>query len=70
MYEFWYDYEKPKYREKEKLCSMDTDTFTVYIKIDDIQKTLQKMLKLVLALQITNQIDHYQKENIKKSLDE
>ena len=46
MYEFWYDYEKPKYREKEKLCSMDTDTFTVYIKIDDIQKTLQKMLKL------------------------
>ena len=27
MYEFWYDYVKPKYREKSKLCYMDTDNF-------------------------------------------
>ena len=32
MYEFWYDYVKPKYREKEKSCYMDTDSFIVYIK--------------------------------------
>ena len=25
MYEFWYDYVKPKYGEKVKLCYMDTD---------------------------------------------
>ena len=25
MYEFWYDYVKPKYGEKVKLCFMDTD---------------------------------------------
>ena len=25
MYEFWYDYVKPKYDKKEKLCYMDTD---------------------------------------------
>ena len=31
MYEFWYDYVKPKY-EKAKLCYMDTDNFIVYIK--------------------------------------
>ena len=24
MYEFWYDYIKPKYSEKAKLCYMDT----------------------------------------------
>ena len=27
MYEFWYDYVKPKYREKSKLCYVDTDNF-------------------------------------------
>ena len=29
MHEFWYDYEKPKYRQKEKLCYMDTDRLIV-----------------------------------------
>ena len=36
MYEFWYDYVKPKYSEKSKLCYMDTDNFIIYIKTDDI----------------------------------
>ena len=27
MYEFWYDYMKPKYQDTAKLCYMDTDTF-------------------------------------------
>ena len=36
MYEFLYDYVKPKYDEKSKLCYMDTDSFIVYIKTDDI----------------------------------
>ena len=26
MYEFWYDYVKPKYGENAKLCNMDTDS--------------------------------------------
>ena len=30
MYEFWYDYVKPKYGEKAKLCYMDMDSFIVY----------------------------------------
>ena len=34
--EFWYDYLKPKYSEKEKFCWMDTDSFIVYIKTDFI----------------------------------
>ena len=31
-YEFWYDYMRPKYGEKLKLCYMDADSFIVYIK--------------------------------------
>ena len=40
MYEFWYDYVKPKYGEKAKFCYMDTDSFIVYIKSDDIYKNI------------------------------
>ena len=36
MFEFWYDYVKEKYGENAKLCYMDTDSFIVYIKTDDI----------------------------------
>ena len=35
MYEFWYDYMKPKYGDKVKLCYMDTDSFVMNIKIED-----------------------------------
>ena len=40
MYGLWYDYVKEKYSEKAKLCYMDTDSFTVYIKTDDIHKVI------------------------------
>ena len=32
MYEFWYDYMKPKYDDKVKLCHMDADSFIMNIK--------------------------------------
>ena len=32
MFEFWYDYVKPKCGRKAKLCYMDTGSFIVYIK--------------------------------------
>ena len=35
MYEFWYDYMKPKYNDKVKLCYMDTDSFITNIKTND-----------------------------------
>ena len=36
MYEFWHDYVKVKYGEKVKLCFIYTNSFSVYIKTDDI----------------------------------
>ena len=38
MSEFCYDYVKPNYGKKAKLCYMYTLCFNVYIKIDDIYK--------------------------------
>ena len=38
MYEFWYDYDKPKYGEKAEISHIDTERFIVYIKTDDICK--------------------------------
>ena len=42
MYEFWYDYENPKYEEKAKLFYMDTGSFIVFIKTDDIYKDIEE----------------------------
>ena len=36
MYEFWSDYLKAKYGENAKLCYMDTNSFIVHVKRDDI----------------------------------
>ena len=35
MYEFYYDYIKPKYGDKVKLCYMDTDSFILHIQTED-----------------------------------
>ena len=40
MNEFWYDYIKPKYQEKAKLCYMDTDSFIIHIKTEDFYKDI------------------------------
>ena len=40
MYEFWYNYVKPKYNKKAKLCYMDTNSFIVYIKTEDIYEKI------------------------------
>ena len=40
MYKFWYDYIKPKYGDKTRLCYMDTDSFVMDIKTDDFYKDI------------------------------
>ena len=57
MYEFWYDYGKIKYGEKEILCYTTTDSFNVYIKTDE-KKVCHSKLWIWTA--------HYQKERKRK----
>ena len=38
MYEFWYDYIKPKYGDNARLCYMDTDSFIMHMKTEDFYK--------------------------------
>ena len=40
MYEFWYDYMKPKYNDNVRLCYMDTDSFIMHIKTNDFYKDI------------------------------
>ena len=64
MYEFWYNYIKPKYQNNAKLCYMDTDSFIISIKT----KILLMMLMKDLTHQIMSVIDHCLLEKIKKLL--
>ena len=40
IYEFWYDYIKPKYQDRAKLCYMDTDSFVIHIIAKDFRKDI------------------------------
>ena len=40
MYEFWYDYMKPKYHNNVNLCYMDTDSFIMDIKTNEFYKDI------------------------------
>ena len=40
MYEFWYDYMKPKYGNDVKLCYMDPDSFIMNIKTNDFYEDI------------------------------
>ena len=40
MYEFWYDYMKPKYGNNVNLCYMGTDSFIMNIKTEDFYKDI------------------------------
>ena len=40
MYELWYDYIKPKYKQNAKLCYMDTDSFIIKIETEDVYEDI------------------------------
>ena len=40
MYELWYDCTKPKYQQNSKLRYMDTDSFIIHIKTEDVSEDI------------------------------
>ena len=40
MYEFWYNYIRPKNTDNARLCCMDTDSFIIYIETEDLYKDI------------------------------
>ena len=69
MYKFWYGYPKPNYGEEVRLCYMDTDSFIIYVKADDIHKDIAENIEKDLTLQIMKQAGRYLKDKTKMSLD-
>ena len=45
MYEFWYEYIKPKYKDIAKLCYMDTDSFIILVKTEDFYSDIDYNVK-------------------------
>ena len=66
MYKFWYDYVKPKYVAKSKLCYVDTDSFIVYIETDDIYKDIGEDVETRFATDNYELDRPLSKGNIKK----
>ena len=49
MHEFWSDYLKIKYGDNVKVCYMDTDSFIVHVKTDDIYKDMTGHVETIFA---------------------
>ena len=45
MYKFWYDYVKPKYEDRAKLCYTGTDSFIIHIITEDFYRYIADDLK-------------------------
>ena len=58
MYEFYYEYMKPKYGNKVKLCYTDTDSFIIQIFTDDfyadISSDAKRLILVVVQKKATN----------------
>ena len=58
MHEFWYDYIKPMYSDKAKLCYTDTDSLVIHIKTDDFYKYISNDVKKLFDTSNYNKNDN------------
>ena len=69
MFELWYDYIKPKYGDNVKLCYIDTNSFIMHIKAEDIYKGIADGIeKRFDTSNYECAIGQYPQEKIKKLL--
>ena len=61
MFEFWYDYLKPMYGDKIRLCYTDTDSFIMHIKTEDFQILVLMQINGLILLIIIKMIIELQK---------
>src|SRR5271156_1567782 len=54
MYEFYYDVLKPKYCDKVELIGMDTDSFFIHIKTDDLWNDIKSDPELASYFDFSN----------------
>ena len=66
MYKFCYDYIKPKYQWNAKLCFMDTDSFIMHTKTEDVYKDIANDNEKIFDKSNYEMIEHYQKVKIKR----
>ena len=57
MYDFLYDYIKPKYQNNAKIRYVDADSFSIHIKTEDFYKDIADDVNMIH--QIMKLIDHY-----------
>ena len=62
MYEFWYDFIKPKYQNNANLCYMDTGSFIILIKTEDFYKDIADDVKNRSDTSNYELINYYQNE--------
>ena len=63
MYEFWYDYIKPKYKDKAWLCYMDTNSLVINIRTkgDHHRVYTEEVIKISLSSNDDKRIQTYDK---------
>ena len=68
MYKFWFDYFKPNYKDRAKLCYTDTDSFIVNIITEDFFQDISNDVEngLTRLTMIKMIKDLFQLEKIKK----
>ena len=66
LYEFWYDYIKSRYKDKGKLCYMDTDSFVINVFAQEFFDDINNDVERWFDTSNYDKNDHFKRTWIKK----